>query len=78
MIQYQIDTPGHNTGQRPTQKHSHLTQETAEEQHSRMNALREVLNVLQELRLTPFQVRVYSRMLQERGFSTDSKVLGPV
>jgi hypothetical protein len=20
MIQYQIDTPGHNTGQRPTQK----------------------------------------------------------
>jgi hypothetical protein len=34
--------------------------------------------VLQELRLTPFQVRVYSRMLQERGFSTDSKVLGPV
>ena len=68
MLHQKTDTPGHNIGQHPAQKHSHLTQETAEEQHSRMNALREALNVLQELRLTPFQVRVYSRMLQERGF----------
>ena len=72
MILHQIDTPGHNIGQRPTQKHSSLAQGHAEKQHGRTSTSKGASNMLQESRLAPFLVRAYSRTLQERGSLTDS------
>ena len=72
MILHQTDTPGRNTGQRPALKHRRLAQGHAEKQPSRMSASRGASNLLQESRLAPFKVRVYSRTFQGRGSTTDS------